>query len=130
MRIPLQKRGNKFLVECTLEELGDAKLLGIVDTGSSFTLVSSKICERAKLKPKGDTDKVMCIHGKSHTKISVPRYRGTIAVGTKSGSGTVYEINVRPVVAGLRADVIVGCDVLQHFRMTLDWVNGTGFLEG
>jgi len=103
--------------------------LGIVDTGSSFTLVSSKICERARLKLKGDIDKFMRIHGKSHTKIKVPYYRGTITVGPMSGSGTVYEINVRPTVAGLRADVIVGYDVLRHFSMTLDWVNGTGFLE-
>lgn len=73
---------------------------------------------------------IMCIHGKSHTKISVPYYRGTIVVGTKSGSGTIYEINVRPAVVGLRTDVIVDYDVLQYFSMTLDWVNGTGFLEG
>jgi len=72
----------------------------------------------------------MCIHGKSHTEIRVPYYRGTITVGTKSGSGTIYGINVRPVVAGLYADVIVGYDMLQHFSMTLDYVNGTGFLEG
>jgi len=103
--------------------------LGIVDTGSSFSLASSKICGRARLKFKGNTRKVMRIHGKSHTKIRVPYYRGTITVGTKSGCGTVYELNVRPVVAGLYADVIVGYDVLRHFHVILDYVNGTGFRE-
>lgn len=77
MRIPIKKRGDKFLVECTLEELGETKLLGIVDPGSSLTFVSSKICERARLKFKGDMDKLMCVHGKSHAKVSVPYYRGT-----------------------------------------------------
>lgn len=103
--------------------------MGIVDTGSSFSLASSKICGRARLKFKGNTRKVMRIHGKSHTKIRVPYYRGTITVGTKSGCGTVYELNVRPVVAGLYADVIVGYDVLRHFHVILDYVNGTGFRE-
>lgn len=130
MRMPIQKRGNKFLVECTLEELGETKLLGIVDPGSSLTFVSSKICERARLKFKGNARKITRVHGKSHAKIKVPYYRGTITVGTRPGNGTVYGINVRPAVAGLRADVIVGYDVLRHFRLTLDWVNGTGFLEG
>lgn len=56
-------------------------------------------------------------------------YRGLITLGAKSGSGTVYEIDTRPVVGGMRVDVVLGRDVLRHFKVTLNWRDGEGFLE-
>lgn len=71
----------------------------------------------------------MCVHGKAHRQIDVKRYRGTVIVGTKTGSGLVYELDVRPSVMGLRADAVLGRDVLRNFDAGLGWRAGTGFLE-
>lgn len=127
--IPLQRRGDTFLVECKLEALNQINLLGIIDSGSSVTFLSEKVCERASLKYKGSKDKFMRIRGKGHRKAAVRCYRGTITVGTKSGSGIVYALDVRPTVDGMRVDAVLGRDVLRHFKVTLDWRNGTGILE-
>lgn len=129
MEIPLQKRGNTFLAKCTLGLPNGIDLLGIIDSGSSVSFVSPRARELAHLKYKGSESKFMCIHGKSHRKADVMCYRGVIVVGTRAGSGTVYALDVRPSVAGLRVDAVLGRDILRHFRVTLDWRDGTGWLE-
>lgn len=129
MAIPLKKHGVAFLVECSLEELDGVKLWGIVDSGASITYVTSKIRERAQLKHKGTRKDILCVHGKNHKSLGIKYYRGKIAVGTKSGCGTVYEINVRPKVAGISVDAILGHDVPQHFNIALNHRDATGFLE-
>ena len=54
---------------------------------------------------------------------------GLVSLGPKSRSGTVYEIDVHPVVGGLHVDVVLGRDILRHFKVTLNWRDGTGMLE-
>ncbi|RNJ72258.1 MAG: hypothetical protein EB832_04125 [Thaumarchaeota archaeon S14] len=125
----LQLREGVFLVKCTLGAKEKIELMGIIDSGSSRTYVSKKACERARLKPKGSREDVMCVHGKKHRGAPVQYYRGLVSLGTKSGSGTVYEIDVRPVVGGLHVDVVHGRDILRHFKVTLNWRDGTGMLE-
>lgn len=130
MRIPLQKRGDVFLAKCKLVGQRKMDILGIVDSGSSVTFVSTHACELAELKYKGSEKKFMCVHGKAHRQASVKRYRGVVTVGEVSGSGLVYELDVRPAVKGLRADAVLGRDVLRNFDVGLNWRAGTGFLEG
>jgi len=130
MRVPLQMRGGVFLAKCKLVGQGKTDILGIVDSGSSVTFVSTHACGLARLKYKGSEKKFMCVHGKAHRQIGVKRYRGTVTVGTGSGSGFVYALDVRPTVGGLRADAVLGRDVLQNFDVGLNWRAGTGFLEG
>lgn len=129
MRILLQVREGVFLAKCKLVGQVKMNILGIVDSGSSVTFVSTHACERAGLKYKGSVKKIMCVHGKAHRQIDVKRYRGTVIVGTKTGSGLVYELDVRPSVMGLRADAVLGRDVLRNFDAGLGWRAGTGFLE-
>jgi len=118
-----------FFANCTLGAQGGVRLVGIVDSGSNRTYVSKKVCEREGLKLKGDKDDIMCIHGKKHRGTPVRYYRGVITVGTKSGNGLVYEIDTRPVVGGVHVDVVLGRDVLRHFKVTLNWRDGTGIME-
>jgi len=127
--VRLQLRDGVFLAKCTLGDRDKLDLVGIVDSGSNRTYVSKRACERARLKRRGSSSDIMCVHGKKRRGAAVQYYRGLVTVGTKSGSGTVYEIDVRPTVGGLRVDVVLGRDVLRHFRVTLDWRNGTGSLE-
>lgn len=128
MAIPLQKRGDMFLAECSLEELEGVKLLGIVDPGASTSYLASKVCERAQLKYRGTRSDILCVHGKEHRALKVKYYRGTITVGTKSGCGTVYAIDIRPRITGVSVDAILGNDVLHHFNIALNHRDGTGFL--
>lgn len=128
MAISLQKRGDTFLAECSLEEMGGVKLLGIVDSGASTSYVASKICDRAQLKYRGTKKSILCIHGKDHRMLGIRYYRGTITVGTKSGCGMACEIDVRPKVEGTSVDAILGNDVLRHFNIALNHRDGTGFL--
>jgi len=128
MAIPLQKRGDMFLAECSLEGLEGVKLLGIVDSGASTSYVASKVCDRARLKYKGSRSDILCVHGKEHREIDIEYYRGTVTVGTKSGCGMVYKIDIRPRIAGVSVDAILGNDVLRHFNIALNHRDGTGFL--
>ena len=127
--MPLKMRGDTLLANCALGGPSGIKILGVIDSGSSISFLSETACERAKLKYKGSENKFMCIHGKGHRKIDVRCYRGVIVVGTKAGSGTVYALDVRPTVNGMRVDAVLGRDILRHFRVTLDWRDGTGWLE-
>ena len=129
MAMPLKMRGDTFFVECKLGGANKLDLLGVIDSGSSVSFLSETACERAKLEYKGSENKFMRIHGKGHRKIDARRYRGVIVVGTKAGSGTVYSLDVRPTVNGMRVDAVLGRDILRHFRVTLDWRDGTGWLE-
>lgn len=129
-RARLQLRDGVFLVKCTLGDRDRLNLGGIIDSGSSRAYVSKWACGRARLKRKGGRDDVMCVHGKKRRGTPAQYYRGLVTVGTKSGNGTVCEIDVRPTVGGMRVDVVLGRDVLRHFRVTLDWRAGAGFLEG
>lgn len=72
----------------------------------------------------------MCVHGKAHRQIGVRRYRGSVVVGTERGGSFVYALDVRPAVKGLRADAVLGRDVLRNFDVGLNWRSGAGFLEG
>lgn len=102
--------------------------MGIVDPGASTSYVTSKICERAQLKYRGARKDILCVHGKGHRELGTKYYRGTTMVGTKSGCGVVYEIGVRPRVAGAVVDAILGNDVLRHFNIALNHRDGAGFL--
>lgn len=117
------------MAKCALGLPNGMLPLGIMGSGSSVTFLPEKICERTQRKHKGSENKFMRIHGKSHRKFSVKCYRGMVVVGTKTGCGTVYALDVSPSVAGLRVDAVLGRDILRHFRVTLDWKGGTGWLE-
>lgn len=128
-RVELQMRNNVFLANCTLHAKESINLLGIVDSGANRTYVSRKVCELAGLKRKGTTEDTLCVHGRQHSGVPIQYYRGLVTLGTKPGSGRVYEIDTRLVVGGLLVDVLLGRDILRHFKVTLDWKGGTGYLE-
>lgn len=60
MRILLQVREGVFLAKCELAGQATIGILGIVDSGSSVTFVSTHACERAGLKYKGSVKKKLC----------------------------------------------------------------------
>lgn len=128
-RIMLQMRNDVFLANCLLHAKDGLSLLGIVDSGSNRTYVSKKMCKLAGLKHKGTAVDTMCVHGRQHLGAPIRYYRGLVSLGTKPGSGRVYEIDTRLVVGGLRVDVLLGRDILRHFKVTLDWIGGVGHLE-
>lgn len=72
----------------------------------------------------------MCVHGRQHGGVPIRHYRGLVTLGTKSGSGRVYEVGARLAVGGLHVDVLSGRGMLRHFKVTLGWRNGTGHLGG
>ncbi|MDD9809306.1 MAG: hypothetical protein OXU25_05680 [Thaumarchaeota archaeon] len=64
-----------------------------------------------------------------HKGARLTAYRGLPALGTRSGSGTVYEIDARLAVGGLGVGAVLGRDVLRNFNVAPNWPGATGFLE-
>ncbi|MDD9825542.1 MAG: hypothetical protein OXU86_02015 [Thaumarchaeota archaeon] len=116
-----------YLAACMLN--GQHRLLGIVDSGASNSYVTAETRKRADLEPTGRSQTFMCIHGMLHKDARLTAYRGLLTLGTRSGSGTVYEIDARLAVGGLSVGAVLGRDVLRNFNVALNWLDGTGFLE-
>jgi len=122
--IPLQLRNGVYLVTFTIN--GKHKLLGIVDSGASSTHVTAEARKRAGLEYTGTARKFMCIHGVIHKDLKTRSYHGMVTLGTKSGSGIVYETVAPLVVGGQRVDAVLGRDILCNFNVSLCWKDGTG----
>jgi len=126
MKIQLQTKNGVYLAACMLN--GQHRLLGIVDSGASNSYVTAETRKLANLEPTGRSQTFMCVHGILHKDLKLIAYKGMLTLGTKSGSGTVYEINASLAVGGLRIGAVLGRDVLRNFNVALNWLDGTGFL--
>lgn len=117
-----------YLADCTIRGKHRLDLLGVVDSGSSITHVTTDARKRAGLEPTGYSQKFLCVHGQNHAGIEPKSHHGVITIGTVSGDGTACELDASPAVGGLRIGAVLGRDVLQHFNVDLHWRDGTGLL--
>jgi len=127
MILPLQVVRGKFIARCTLLGNPDQELLGFVDSGSSGTCVDARTCDRAGLKFAGDSDKVRCVH-RSHREV-VRSYLGHIDICGRTAHTTVYALDMGPECERDGTNAILGWDVLEDFRITMDMPGGTGVME-
>jgi len=111
-----------------IEGTSRLEIMGVVDSGASITYVTKDVRKRAGLEPTGDSQRFLCVHGKNHAGIETKSYRGVVTLGTVYGNGTVYELDARPTVGGLRVGAVLGRDMLHSFNVALNWKDRTGFL--
>jgi len=125
----LEERNGLFFAKCVLHATPDMEIWGLVDSGSVVTFLTSSVCERAGLKYKGKQPGIVCSHGKSHRDIKIDTYRSVITLGGITVKCTSLAYNGRLGAGGIRADAILGHNVLCHFDGSLGWKGRTGTLE-
>ncbi len=122
--IPLKKKGMTAVVQATINEATQADF--IVDTGASYTVISSAIAERANIDME-----------KRYPKIRLQTANGVIdaplvTLESVEISGmrvadlavAVHDFSQDKSIGGL-----LGLNFLSHFRMELDTENGVLILE-
>jgi len=127
MILPLQVVDGKFIARCTLFGNPDQVLLGVVDSGSSATCVDVRTRKGASLKFAGDSGKVRCVH-RNHREI-VGSYFAHIDICGRTEYTTVYELDMEPDLERVGVNAILGWDVLEDLRITMDMPGRTGSLE-
>ena len=127
MSLPLQVANGSFAARCSLQGNPDQGLFGVVDSGSTITCVDARTCDRAGLKFAGDSDKVRCVH-RSHREV-VRSYLGHIDICGRTAHTTVYALDMGPECERDGTNAILGWDVLEDFRITMDMPGGTGVME-
>lgn len=128
MALRLHLRNGVYLADCVIEGERRPEVLGIVDSGASVTYVTMDTLRQAKLKPTGEAQKFLCVHGQNHAGIETRSYHGVITLGAKSESGGVYAIDARLSAGDLSAGAVLGRDILRHFNVDLHWMDGTGLM--
>ncbi|HEX9880361.1 MAG TPA: TIGR02281 family clan AA aspartic protease [Candidatus Binatia bacterium] len=122
--IELKKRGMTAVVQATINDLTQADF--ILDTGASYTVISSDVAQRVNI----DLDK-------NYPKVRLQTANGIIDAPLV----TLESVDINGMrVAGLTAAVhdfsqddsvagLLGLNFLNHFRMDLDTENGILVLE-
>lgn len=123
--VKLEARNGMFFAKCALNATPDIEMWGMTDSGSAVTFLTSSICERAGLKHKGHSKKLLCSHGKRHG-MAVPTYRGAITIGGVTVKCVSLAYDGKLGAGGIRADATLGTSVPCNFGGDLGWGNGTG----
>lgn len=124
--LQLTALNSRFYAPCTAHGEKIRNLHAMIDTGSNVTAVRSDICQDLSLLHAG-TLPVGCVHG-AHADMMVQRYFCTITLGKKDRRIIVYELE-KLVEGGNAIDAILGLNMLEGCRMTLDWERMEGTLE-
>lgn len=121
--VPLDGR---FYAQCTVHGNSKRRLYALVDPGSSHTMVRKDICANLDLKNAGDLV-VACVHA-SHADVVTQRRFCTVTLGTMSRRLAVFELGWIDE-GGRHLEAILGLDMLEGCRVTLDWRRMEGVLE-
>ncbi|RNJ72778.1 MAG: hypothetical protein EB824_05555 [Thaumarchaeota archaeon S15] len=127
MSLPLQVANGRFAARCSLQGNPDQAIFGVVDSGSTITCVDTRTCDRADLEFAGDSVRVRCVH-RSHREV-VRSYHGHIDICGRTAHTTVYELDMGPECERAGINAILGWDVLEDFRITMDMPSGTGAMD-
>jgi len=127
MNLPLHVVNGRFAARCSLHGSPDQSLLGVIDSGSTATCVDAQVCSRADLEFAGEGDSVQCVH-RGHREI-VRSYFGHIDICGRTVYTRVYELDMGPEREMAGVNAILGWDVLDDFKITLDKPSGTGSIE-
>lgn len=124
MILPLQAADGKFVARCSLLGSPDQGILGVVDSGATATGVDAPTCKRAGPKFAGDSDRVRCVH-RNHREVVRPCF-GHIDTCGKTGHTRAFGPDMGPESEITGINAILGRNVLQDLKVTLDEPGGTG----
>lgn len=122
--IPIEKHGQVVVIKATLNNKHAAKF--VVDTGSSYTLISNALARQLALDlgPPTKTIPFQTANGLIHAPVTS---LDSITVGgleVRDMATAVHDAIPDPQVAGL-----LGLNFLSHFRMDIDTQKGILHLE-
>ena len=126
MSLSLQVANGSFAARCYLQGNPDQGLFGVGDSGSTITCVDAQTCDRAG-KFARDSARARRVH-QSH-RGAVRSYHGHIDICGWTAHTTVYELDMGPECERAGINAILGWDVLEDFRITMDMPSGTGAMD-
>lgn len=124
--VRLESLNGRFYSMCTVHGNGERRLLALVDPGSTVTMVRGDICANLGLKNARERI-VSCVHA-SHADVVVQKRFCTMTLGAKSRHIAVFELGWINE-GGRHLEAILGLDMLEVCRVTLDWRRMEGILE-
>ena len=127
MNLPLQVADGRFVARCSLQGNPSQELLGVIDLGSTVTCVDLRARKRAGLKFAGESVRLKCVH-REHVMV-LDTCLGHIDICGGTEHTTVYELDMGPEYERAGINAILGWDVLEDFRITMDMPGGTGLME-
>jgi predicted aspartyl protease len=112
--IPFHVREHLIIVQGSADELRDLNL--VLDTGSTYTVLSKEVGKRLGLK--GETVKVTAFGREVNIKkVTV----GRLVLGETEFEQVEARVADLPRVAGMKLDGLIGLDVLRRTAVTLDF---------
>jgi len=114
--VPLQRRGNHFLVDASPAGAGSVRLL--IDTGASLTILTPAALEQGGIRYR-DTGR-SSVFNTANGPVRAPVYR---LEGLAVGDWQVSELEIGVLELGSGIDGLLGMNFLRHFQFFIDQNN-------
>ncbi len=105
--------------------IGGEDYTALVDTGATVSFLVLDDCLKLGLKAEGGRN-VTCIHGESR---EMPLFVGNVELAGKALTARVAGLSGPVRVPNGEVSVVLGRNILNQFKISLDWPNMTGQIK-